>query len=76
VQSFHWTCVEPVASGWSGFFKLEICHGGENGISFMFDIRCVPRQGKTSNLSVEQTTPSTAIGTSAAELRQGAIKPQ
>ena len=31
---------------------------------------------KTSNLSVEQTTPSTAIGTSAAELRQGAIKPQ
>jgi hypothetical protein len=43
VQSFHWTCVEPVASGWSGFFKLEICHAGENWISFVFDIPCVPR---------------------------------
>jgi len=76
VQSFHWTCVEPVASGWSGFFKLEICRGGENGISFVFDIRAFRAKAKTSNLSIEGATPSTAIGTFAAELRQGAIKPQ
>jgi hypothetical protein len=33
-------------------------------------------KAKTSNLSIEGATPATAIGTFAAELRQGAIKPQ
>ena len=35
-----------VALGWSGCSKSEICQGGEKGISYVFDIRCIPPKAK------------------------------